>query len=210
MQNPTINEIKVAYELIMDEACTDIKAQEILDDFVRHREIFDNIDMSKYKNIMVADTSTLHGFLTERKIMDANRKAMNEYKEELNNMSPMERWFHIEGMDDDIGKRLRFYIYKTKEGSELLSRVCIWDANKGEAILLIRDIFESISIEYPDYFKSEYVNDCVKEHGDDLAKWFVGIHSDGQRAIRTIYKCCKCFRQFIKGEPITDPSLMGW
>jgi hypothetical protein len=193
----TLDEVKKTYESIMEETCTDEQAQETLKNYIRHCEIWNSIDTSKYGfgGMLKKEEEKLSvsRYLKEKKHMQEQKKQMEEERVKMMAMKPIDRLFYRE-MNDKVGDLLRPFL-DTDEGKKLMEDISLW-SEEGNATPYIKIIFTAISKAYPKDFPEFLIDDCINECGSNMSPWFKCIYGDGERIIRTIYRCCKCFYEF--------------
>ncbi len=73
--------------------------------------------------------------------------------------------------------------------------ISVW-SEEGNATPYIKTIFDAISKAYPEDFPENLIDDCISQCGSNMSPWFKCIYGDGERIIRTIYRCCKYFYAF--------------
>jgi len=188
MEEITLDEVKNTYESIMEESCTYEQAQETLKNYIRHCEIWNSIDTSKEEKLSVSR------YLKEKKHMREQKKQMEEERVKMMAMKPIDRLFYREMMNDKVGELLRPFL-DTDEGSKLMKDISVW-SEEGNATPYIKTIFDAISKAYPKDFPEFLIDDCISKCGSNMSPWFKCIYGDGERIIRTIYRCCKCFYEF--------------
>lgn len=194
MKNPpTIEQTKTIYQSVFGEECPD--PTKILNDYIRFRDIFDQIDMSRYEYIVHIET--LPDYLRDKKRQIDQERAMDEWQQKLASMPPKERFMHSEGYIKAHNFALQKSLDETEEGEAIYQSVLSvgfgtdpQDIEKQILEFACKHVLECKKEFLPNFLKSK--------QGEKLTGWFQGIMHDGERALRTIHCCINAYVDYCE------------
>ena len=191
-KQPTLEETKEAYLSEYGAQCPDEVAQRLLQDFVEYRGWADKLPERKY----VISPKTIREYIAHEKMREESAKEHEEYERKLSEMSPKERWLHLEGFDNPLGRWVEAFL-DTESGNKVFDSVSsLWNAASESNLRMVVDgLYEYAqkglppdvqAIPNPDEF-------MATKEAEHILGWFVGICNDGSRACRTIHICARAF-----------------